>query len=419
MIMQSVSYLFYLVIIVLVLTKRWEYRKLGLERRLVIADLSFNLLFFSFVSYITVFWGYTNVFDAFCVLLCLFIVSQTPEPLNSSGKYFLFYFIFLIWCTFTLCYSTNIEKGVMMILKLSLPLFYYAIACRAFKTSDSIWFFLEQISKLSIAYFLCCLIARFSNGAFQIYSYFGMYVLVSSLTLFLRNKKRVYILYMFLSFSYLIVEPKRTPLLGALLIIIVALLYLYRFKALVPIVLSIVGFVCMVLFIPSISSYMFFEGFDVHSIDYEAFFDGTAFEMINTHGRNDIWSVIYNHFFLENKWVGAGLGTVKGWLLSPENYTGSFELLHNDWLHLLCETGLIGMSFLMFFYIGLFKKTIKCFYSKRSYDTRLLALSLACVTVGTMVHMFFENSLGGFGYSIPFLYSCFFIKSNEFDKLKS
>ena len=153
---------------------------------------------------------------------------------------------------------------------------------------------------------------------------------------------------------------------------------------------------------------MFFEGVDV---DISLLQDAAILEAINTHGRNDIWLSVFNTFYVGHEWFGSGLGTVKDWLLSPKNTTGSFDLLHNDWLHLLCETGLIGIILLILFYINIFKNTFKIYHSSMSKDTQLIALAFACVSVATMVHMFFENSLGGFGYSIPFIYACLYSKS--------
>ena len=85
-----------------------------------------------------------------------------------------------------------------------------------------------------------------------------------------------------------------------------------------------------------------------------------------------------------------------------------FSLMHNDWLLVLCETGIVGTSFLLLFFLGIIKKCI--IYSSKKYpkDLRLIAAACSSSIISTMVHMFFENCMNSFVISTSFVFFAIF-----------
>ena len=64
-----------------------------------------------------------------------------------------------------------------------------------------------------------------------------------------------------------------------------------------------------------------------------------------------MWKQVKDMFYVGNEIWGCGLGTMKSYLRGNEERgeTEHFAMLHNDHLHLLIETGLVGIGILSFF----------------------------------------------------------------------
>ena len=89
---------------------------------------------------------------------------------------------------------------------------------------------------------------------------------------------------------------------------------------------------------------------------------------------------------------------------NKNEYKDTFALMHNDWLLVLCEMGLIGFSLLLLFILNILRKCIKYSASKYPMNLRLMSAACAGSVVSTMIHMFFENCLNSFVFSISFVF---------------
>ena len=78
--------------------------------------------------------------------------------------------------------------------------------------------------------------------------------------------------------------------------------------------------------------------------------------------------------------------------------------MQNDWILILCEQGLIGVSILILFMIGVLRKCIE--YSSKRYPKDLRLISAACAGsfASTITHMFFENCMNTFVFSTSFVF---------------
>jgi len=406
---------------------------------LVVAVIAWKYLFLRphrVYSHIASCYSYEN--EAFHILW-LFIVTTMVEFQNNIlfwGVYILFilllnvkyksgvyiekpcllYYLFMLWVICTLVYSEHLYSGIMMIVKLSMPLFFYYLTKKAIYSTHSVWLFFEKIAPCLYVYALLGVVSKLTGGGYlSTYHYFGMPLSVIPLALYWRTRNNEYIVLFFMCLIPPVMALKRTPLLGIGVSTFFFLFCMYRLKAIIPSVAAMILGIVGIFSIPGFKERIFYSdvAFDIALLDL---FNWDIFNYISTSGRSDMWNFVIEEFYIGNEIKGCGLGTLKGFLASPQNvYQASFTLLHNDWLHLLCETGKIGVSLLALFYLSFLFKTFK--YSSSKYPKNIRIISACCsgVIVSTNIHMYFENCVNSIIFFMPFvLFRIFQVYINDY-----
>lgn len=387
---------------------------LGLNRNMYGITFYWILIYVLYVYYMLGYGEYNPVLDLSCIALFVFAggVSNVGRILKS---YIYWYVLFFLWCIICSIRSVDYYQALKMMTKLSMPMIVGWFSYNAFISKASIWAFFKKMSYLPIYYLIVSLIGVPLKEYLPVYPYFGMAVMVFPVIMFLKTREKKFLLLIVLCLSANVIEIKRTPLLGMLLMISVLFYFKYRLRALIPILMSAILFIAAVLYIPALRERVFFEGFEVNDVTMELVLNRDANDIINTNGRHDMWQTVKDKFYKNNEVFGSGLGTMKSFLLSRDNDTGHFLRLHNDWLHLLCETGWVGVGLLLMMFLSLFRKTFQV-YRRGNSDSGLIALACAMAAIATMTHMYFENCIGVFGYYIPFVFSAIFFRYIELDR---
>lgn len=173
-------------------------------------------------------------------------------------------------------------------------------------------------------------------------------------------------------------------------------------------------FLLAIVYVPAIRDRVFFEGVD---IDLFALFSADTYDLINSNGRNNVWQMLLEKFYVGNELIGSGTGNVKSWLVSPDNWSREhFMRVHNDWLQILCESGLIGVSLLSLMFINMYRKTYITYHSSTVPFTRMISIVMAMSITVTIIHLFFENCMGVVGFSMPAFCAAIYFRSLEFEK---
>ena len=326
------------------------------------------------------------------VVEMLLILSLTKKRrlANIDCKWYL---IFLLFAFISLFYSENPIRGVPGLFMYAFPLFYYTLATIAFRSVNDIGKLMNYISKSTS--FLFVLGLPFWNHRMA-YPYYGMAICSIPVMLYLTTKKKIYVIHFLFCILPAIFWVKRTPLLGIVVGMTVFALLLYRWKAVLPIVGAIILGFTVIVSIPQFREKMYGGDAQVSSYDSS---DSDA-DNINTNGRMFFWQQMYDMFYKQSPVLGVGQGTVKAYLQSDRNeFKKAFPLMHNDWLLLLCELGILGTSFLLLFFLRMIWKCVK--YSSLHYphDLRLMAVVCASSIFSTMTHMLFENCMNSFTLS--------------------
>ncbi len=344
--------------------------------------------------------------EMFLILSIISIIKLKRLVLNDCGWYLLF---FLFACI-SLTYSKYPIRGVPGLFMYALPLFYYALATVAIKRTTDVGRLFTNVSKFIIILFVLGLPFYPHRMA---YPYYGMAICSIPVILYILTSKRIYIIQFVICMLPALFWVKRTPLLGIAVGMISFSLLFYRWKAVVPTIIAIIVSISMIVYIPQFREKMF-SG-DSHESEYNDSY--ITISNINTNGRIFFWMQMIDKYYVTSPYFGAGQGTVKAFLQSDQNeYKKEFPLMHNDWLLLLCEIGVVGTSFMLFFFIRIIRKCVR--YSSKRYpkDLRLVASACATSVVSTMTHMFFENCMNSFVLSTCFVFCAvlnFYIRSYQ------
>lgn len=377
--------------------------------------------------------GFSNIFRkrnvGWYLLLLMIVVSATTVsyefPLNyilylfflfhilllnrnkSGGQlnYCLLYLLFFIWSTFELLFSDSWIKGIGMLLKYLMPIMFYIAISKTILTRDMCMSFLDKIiSFMPLYVFIALLAFLMGRNYFVSHTYFTMTIFVIPLILYYANYRpsnnKKYIIIYLLCYVTPILMTKRTPILGIGIGTVVFMLLKYKLKALIPMALIIVASISILLSIPSFREKVFYDDFSLNtSSDVEDIGNN-----INTSGRSIFWAYLLDEVYEDNQIMGAGTGSVKAFIQSPKNENQRyFSLVHNDFLVILCENGLIGLSLFIAF---LLRIMFRCFKYANSNNRDIKYMSFGCFSmlIATSCHMFFENCVNSLGLSMLFMF---------------
>lgn len=333
------------------------------------------------------------------------------------------YMLFLVWALFSLIYSSVKFQGFMMLIKYSLPLLYLWLGYNAIEDREDFLFLLKKIAWIMVIYafliggfsakflpwvygFLCfktggLLIAYASLADF----YSALFVVPLALYVIDKDKKWLAVAgWIALS---TILEVVRTGIGGIFLATSFFLFFYYRLRAVPWLICAAVLAVMAVFFIPEVHEKMFVnDNMTISSVDSSTI----NFDNIQSNGREQIWKTNLARFYVPNPVAGAGLGE------SMEFTKNNFivKLIHNDYVQILCDTGLVGISLFALFFLVTILKVVSHIWRQGSDDlVKLTGAMVLGSCAGVFFSMMFDNviSYAQQSFVIPFIFIGIFLKS--------
>lgn len=343
-----------------------------------------------------------------------FIVSVASVK-KADARANRWYLLFLALVFISFLYSAHPARGIPGLVMYAFPLFYYALTATAVKGYTDANRFFHTVSKASWLLLTICVLSFFRKPF--VFSYYGMGICTIPALMFCKTGKKQYLFYFIICILPALVFVKRTPLLGIAAAIMMFSILMYKWKALIPGLLAILIGAVALLSVPKFMEKTF-QGSEVTGIQD---LPGVNANSVNLNGRLVFWGIVLDKFYKQSPVFGSGLGTVKAYLQSNQNeYRRTFSLMHNDWLLVLCEHGIVGVLCLLLFMISMLRRCI--IFSARRYPRDLRLISAACAgsVVSTMIHMFFENCMNSFIFSTTFVfYGIFQACVREYAKTKA
>lgn len=95
-------------------------------------------------------------------------------------------------------------------------------------------------------------------------------------------------------------------------------------------------------------------------------------------------------------WLGVGMGNFVGWLRAKEPFLiqYAYQPVHNIYLLIYSETGILGLTVFLLFLISLMKNFISRTRLKRSYDLSMLFFFCSLLFIGFFDHFFWTLQQG-------------------------
>lgn len=119
-------------------------------------------------------------------------------------------------------------------------------------------------------------------------------------------------------------------------------------------------------------------------------------ELINDSHRFRTWAFFAKYWKLENQWFGIGTGTFATFSSDIQTYNRNFDnawwvWLHNDWLQILFEQGIIGLSLVCSLYLV----AIRGAYKAREFAVAMsLFLYGITATMNYPLHLAYSAAIG-------------------------
>ena len=369
----------------------------------------------------------------FALVLVLLFIGKIRMKFDATT---IMYSIFFLWLCVTMTYTTVPRDGAMMLIKYSLPMLFLWLGYSALNNEKDLIVFLKVVNLVACVYCMfiggqgCKLMPwlyyRVFMGVFGTYAAFADYltaVFIVPILLYWLTKEKKYLacaLWMVLS---TVLESVRTGLGGMMLVFCIALLLKNKTKAIPGLAVAGALFLGVILFVPEVNEKFFGE--DAGTVSATDIVQGNALSLdnIETSGREYTWELILDKFYRGHELKGSGLSMAKSHLLNAFlNKEIGVGLIHNDYVQLLADTGIIGVCLLVLFYISVILSVVRNVLLRRSTTlVKITGIMALPSLVGIAFCMYFDNVVSNSMQSMvmPYIYLGFFLKALDLEKRSS
>jgi O-antigen ligase len=321
-----------------------------------------------------------------------------------------------------------LAEGLLMLAKYFIPIILFIFAYHSLKCINDYLAWLKRINRVLVIYICVHGFAPIGQWEDSIlgWNFFGGehgYMLAMflgvPLSLYVQTKEKKYLLYALVYAIPSVTYMRRAAFAAYSLVLSLFLVYKYKIKGLILVVLLFVGIVFAILSSPELRE-RFFGGDrgkqNATSVSFEDLESGDV--QINSSGRDAMWAIVTQKFYINKEYLGSGLGTMKKFLISEDNKNRRFFLiLHNDYLHLLCETGLIGLFLWVVFYLSIFISLLKSILKNKNVLLRYSSLMNLGAFLSLGLIMYYANVVSSPNiFILPFILLGFHLKIVEIVK---
>lgn len=418
--MFALNYLYFLVISIMGyrwLTSREGYMTNPLDpaqqmrldgpERFWILTFSTGLLAFSAPAGLDLMAVRLLVIEVLC-LAGLFIVKRRPVW-NAAA---VLYTLFMLWLVVGCFYSPAPDYGVRVIMKNVYVLLIMLFASAAVRDAEV---FLKAglgarvVAVVSIVVFFVPGLQYLFPGVFwygtaAAINYISLFVFSLALYYFTTEKRKN--LFFCLLFALpCVLWVFRTSIMGTTLALMTFMFFKYRLRSLPFIFGAFVLFICAVFFIPSVREKMFRDSSSASISQLES--GGISKDDIDSNGRFAMWDWSLSKFYEGHELTGSGTGNLQETFYSLRHPFGTIKIVHNDYVQMICDNGLIGVWLFGASFLCLI---VHCFfvYQNKRYGPaiRMCAIVAGSSAAGVLLTMYTDNVIN---YSMATLsYPCGF-----------
>lgn len=147
-----------------------------------------------------------------------------------------------------------------------------------------------------------------------------------------------------------LLEAVRTGLGGMTIALSLFFLFRYKLKSLPMLLIIACSAIAVVLYVPEVNEKFFGENAGKITSDNIIYDDALSLDNIQTNSRTYMWQLIEDNCYVGHEVFGTGLGNSVAFLKNLNNNNpGMPAIMHNDYLQIMCDTGIIGLSLFIAF----------------------------------------------------------------------
>lgn len=363
----------------------------------------------------------------FAIILYLVFISKIRMRLESV---MILYLVFFFWLCITMTWTTASRDGYMMLIKYFIPIMFLWLGYSALSNERDLVIFLRVVNFVACVF--CFFIGGFADKFIHPVYMFGMNicttyagfscflisVFIVPILLYMLTKDNKYIycaLWMLLS---PVLQAVRTGLGGMMLVFCVAIYLRYKQRSLPALFFAGAVFLGVILFVPGVNEKFFGENAGKVTGTDIVRGDALSLDKIEMSGREYMWERVKENCFYGNEVFGGGLGTSGRFVKDYGQKTKGLVMMHNDYLQIHCDAGLVGISLLTIFYIAFILKVFAHVVLRKSTVlVKLTGIMALSSMVGVGFAMYFDNVVSNSMQSLvmPFIYWGFFFKALDIE----
>ncbi len=364
----------------------------------------------------------------FATVLLLLFVGKVRIKFEAMT---VMYSIFFLWLCWTMTYTTVPRDGVMMLVKYALPMLFLWLGYSGLSNEKDLIIFLKVVNLVACVYCMfiggqgCKLMPWLYYpvfmGVFGTYAAFADYltaVFIVPILLYWLTKEKKYILCALWMVLSTVLESVRTGMGGMMLVFCIALLLKNKAKAIPGLAVAGAMSLGVVLFVPSVNEKFF--GDDAGKVSATDIVQGGAMSLDNIEmsGREYMWERVLENCYRGNETFGGGLGTSGRFVKDYGRANNYLEVMHNDYLQILCDAGQVGIVLIILFYLFVILKVTAHVALRRSSTlVKLTGIMAFSSLAGIAFCMYFDNVVSNSMQSMvmPYIYLGFFLKALDIE----
>ncbi|MGM0934479.1 MAG: O-antigen ligase family protein [Bacteroidota bacterium] len=353
------------------------------------------------------------------IVFLLIYLSFYKTSFSASGLFFV-YIAYLIWLLYSLALSPEPEFGFRVFAKYLFPFLVVAVVSSTPITTE----FFHKALKVAFASAVIANLVLVVPYIIPIGSItapilnpiiwwgpaiidFNPFALACAFILYKITGKKIYLYAAILFILPPVLASVRTGLVGLGVALLAMSFFKYKIRAL-PLFLIIIGaFIISVLYIPQIRNKMFRESFN--SADEVLNAIGTmSSHDIDSSGRFAMWEWNLKEFYEGRELMGSGLGNLQAFMYSGDHHFGGLQVVHNDYVQILADTGQIGLVLYLLIIIAFIIHSFKIYNNKRYHVTARHAAFIAGTSFcGIMACAFTDNVINYSLITLSYSYAFF------------
>lgn len=328
--------------------------------------------------------------EAFCLIG---LSKARHKPIWSVTS--VLYLLFLLWMCIGLFYTSSVSYGIRVILKFIFALLVILFSSAVVRDGEvflKAGFWARWMAVLTIVLSLTHLSRLFPGTIWYGTALAINYIVMCMFSLAMycyggRKKSDLWLAMLFVIPCILWVF--RTSIMGTALAFMMFMFFRYKLRSLPFIGGILILFVVAVFTIPSVQEKMF-AGEDITLTDFQS--GEVSMDDVDSNGRFAMWEWSFDTYYKGCELTGSGTGNLQRAFYALEHGIGSIKIVHNDYVQILCDNGLVGMYLFGGAFLFLIIHSFVVF-QKRQYPwyIKVCAITAGASTAGVLLTMYTDN----------------------------